>query len=326
MLSTNTSSMRIHRAASDGDLASLNSLLALEKDGGLQLLLDAPDPEAGLTPLMWAVSSGQDVVVGRLLSLGADTAAQEATFGSSAVHIACLQGHASTLALLVDAGAPLNLRTHVGSTPLMIAASDGDAACVKVLLDRGGARLETNAQTHVMGATALHCAVAFDRPEVVQLLLAAGADPAIQDHGGFTALQRAKQEMCTACAALLSDATATAAAGAKATTKMPFNAPPNTTFSFSFFGPVLAPAPISLLRLHAHAVPMPRVPIAPNAAMGGTDPHPTIMHLGTAVAAAAPVLVRATHSTEPRPLTAVNDAVAACMNFALGVDGLGWSA
>ena len=74
--------------------------------------------DSGETPLICAAFTGRDAVVARLLALGADVGLRD-RYGSSAAHRACYGKHASTLALLLDAGAPFNARDNDGRTPLM---------------------------------------------------------------------------------------------------------------------------------------------------------------------------------------------------------------
>ena len=52
-------------------------------------------------------------------------------------HVAVKTGKVATLKLLLDAGAGIDDRTAVGSTPLMLAASRGDVKVIKYLLSRG---------------------------------------------------------------------------------------------------------------------------------------------------------------------------------------------
>ncbi len=91
----------IHGAAQRGDVAELDQLL--EEDGRR---LNAQD-DHGQTPLIHAAYEGRDAVVTRLLALGADVGLRD-RYGASAAHAACRGKHASTLALLFDAGVPFN--------------------------------------------------------------------------------------------------------------------------------------------------------------------------------------------------------------------------
>ena len=92
------------------------------------------------------------------------------------------RNHASTLALLLDAGASINAHTDIGGTLLMLAVAGGATNCFRLLLARGGPVLELDTQTNVGKQTALHAAAFLATPEIVRMLLAAGADPMIRDH------------------------------------------------------------------------------------------------------------------------------------------------
>ena len=67
-----------------------------------------------------------------------------------------------------------------------MAAFYGAPACVTLLLTRGGDALELDAQTLDDRRTALHHAALEQHPDVVRLLLLAGADPTIRDINGDT--------------------------------------------------------------------------------------------------------------------------------------------
>ncbi len=86
----------------------------------------------------------------------------------------------------------------------MDAAGDGGAGCVAVLVDRGGHALELDAVEKRDGGTALHDATLRNRPQILQLLLDAGADPTIRNTSGDTPLDLAGIFLHTRqCGALL---------------------------------------------------------------------------------------------------------------------------
>ena len=86
--------------------------------------------------------------------------------------MACFENQASTLALLLDAGASINARAEAGATLLMAAAFGSSANCLPMLLAREGPALELDAQTNG-GVTALHCTVFWGTPDCLGMLLAA---------------------------------------------------------------------------------------------------------------------------------------------------------
>ena len=145
---------------------------------------------------------GHDTVVKRLIELGADIGLSDASWGEQAPHWACKGRRASTLGLLLAAGASFNVRSNDGGTPLMNAAFNGATDCVKLLLARGGDALELDAQNSY-GRTALHWAAWQGHSEIVQLLLLAGADPTIRNNHGRTPLDLAQLYNKHSCIALL---------------------------------------------------------------------------------------------------------------------------
>ncbi len=131
-------------------------------------------------------------------------------------------GHAEELAELFGQGLPANLRNDKGDSLLMLAAYNGQAAAVQVILEAGGDPELANdrGQTPLAGAafkgeadivrlllehgaqvdgagdgtrTALMVAAMFDRTEIVALLLAHGADASRRDAAGMSAADMARQ-------------------------------------------------------------------------------------------------------------------------------------
>lgn len=117
---------------------------------------------------------------------------------------------------LIDHGAPVDERptasdAYQGETPLMIAAADGLIDVATLLLERGASAEARNAS----GLTPLHFAVgSADRgtSQMVELLLAAGADPGATDESGATALALAREFGVAAAIAALERAEAGAPA------------------------------------------------------------------------------------------------------------------
>ena len=147
---------------------------------------------------------GQDAVVARVLALGADVGLKS-DFGWLATHWACYGKQASSLALLLGAGASLDVRSNHGLTPLMAAAVQGASDCVTLLVARGGDG--ANAQQDD-GLTALHMAGYSGHCQVVSLLLQVGGDPTIRTNWGRTALETAQAKGHQQCVDLLKSALA----------------------------------------------------------------------------------------------------------------------
>src|SRR5262249_12392518 len=88
-------------------------------------------------------------------------------------YLACLNGSARMVDRLLAAGADASAALLNGESVLMTCSRTGDAASVKSLITHGA---NVNAAEHLHSQTALMWAAAEKHPEVVQLLLDAGAD------------------------------------------------------------------------------------------------------------------------------------------------------
>jgi ankyrin repeat protein len=102
--------------------------------------------------------------------------------------------------LLLDRGATVDAADGEGVTPLVLAAYRGHTDVVKLLLERGAF---VNAQEKRNGLSSLSHAVGRGDRELVAVLLAHGADPALKSADGRTALDRAEANGATDIVALL---------------------------------------------------------------------------------------------------------------------------
>jgi ankyrin repeat protein len=147
----------------------------------------------GWTSLMWAATSGIPDAVEEILKSHPDVNARDKR-GRTALMDAVGQTHygaekpevkrARVVRLLLRSGADPNARDENGDTALIEAAWDADAALVLI---EAGANI--NAQNKD-GLTPLMNCIAS---EVARVLLAHGADVAIRDARGRTALDQAKE-------------------------------------------------------------------------------------------------------------------------------------
>ena len=115
----------------------------------VELLLDhGADPNLGggsLTcPIIAAARKGEELILERLVRAKADVD----VFGGPDMSTPLVNAAAclpqSSLRLLLDAGADINLPDQNGNTALMVAALNGDAESVQFLLDQGGNVLPKN--------------------------------------------------------------------------------------------------------------------------------------------------------------------------------------
>ena len=134
-----------------------------------------------------AVLKGQVEIVRILLDSGFDVNKPTAG-GSTYLHDAALKNQKKIAELLLRGGARLEALNQTGGTPLHDAALGGSVDVMNLLLDRGA---KINATDRESGATPLMLAASLDRASAVVVLLKRGADPAIKDHRGMTALDRA---------------------------------------------------------------------------------------------------------------------------------------
>ncbi|MEE4246251.1 MAG: ankyrin repeat domain-containing protein, partial [Kangiellaceae bacterium] len=105
--------------------------------------------------------------------------------GFTPLHLACFFGQADTVDLLVNAGAPVNIKTNNSSalSPLHSAAASQSILIVRKLLSCGA---DVDVQ-QAGGYTALMSAAAHNNSELLALLQSFGANLAIKDDAGKTA-------------------------------------------------------------------------------------------------------------------------------------------
>ena len=123
---------------------------------------------------------------------------KESCYSLSLICDAAAENHLDDLNLLLNAGTDTEERI-AGETPLMLAAKNGHADAVKLLLDRGAQINARNPETPnpKRGMTALLFAAQHGHDDVVRVLLEHGADATAKDRNGRTALDlavRAKKD------------------------------------------------------------------------------------------------------------------------------------
>jgi ankyrin repeat protein len=104
--------------------------------------------------------------------------------GRTGLHIAATNGNARIVAILIKAGAQIDVKDPLGDTPLFYAADRDQAEICKLLLD---ARAIVDVQNR-SGVTPLMTAARRGNADVVRLLLAGGADPNQTDFTGRDAI------------------------------------------------------------------------------------------------------------------------------------------
>jgi ankyrin repeat protein len=140
-------------------------------------------------------------------------------YGATPMSLAAEVGNTDVLRLLLEVGANADSPTTDGQTALMAVARTGIVDAAQVLLDH---HATVDAREMWGGQTALMWASARRHPEMMQLLIARGADvnarsidrdyqrhvtaegrPKSLDSGGFTPLLYAARENCMACVDVL---------------------------------------------------------------------------------------------------------------------------
>ena len=173
------------------------------------LLAAGADPNAatptGETALHWATQADDGASVRRLLEAGAKISPNR--YGITPLFVAATQGNAAMITLLLDAGAEASAAAPDGRTPLMMAAQAGRPEAVRALLARGAS---VNACEQAQAQTALMWAAVEGHAEAVKALLAGGADSGARSKNGFTAFLFAVRHGHTAVVELLLAAGASA--------------------------------------------------------------------------------------------------------------------
>lgn len=175
----------LYAAARRGDVSAVAAVLDAGADP------DGPGDDHGTTALTVAAFQGHVDVVRLLLARGADIDR------SQPLAAAARNERTGIISLLLDAGASLTAEGTDGLTAFMAAASMSPRT-VRAFLNRSGV-LDVNAVSS-KGITALHIAAINSRhgPDIVRLLLDAGADPMQRDAAGRTpidlAIERGRAE------------------------------------------------------------------------------------------------------------------------------------
>src|SRR5215470_14491846 len=166
---------RLAEAAMRRDLATVGKLLDQKVD------VNAPGPD-GTPALHWLVRVDDFENARRLIRAGAD-ASKPNRYGVTPMQLACANGNAKMIALLLEANADPNVVDRQGETALMSAARVGSVDAVKTLVDHG-AKIDT--RDPAFQQSALMIAVRENHPAVVQLLVERNAQVNVQTRTGDT--------------------------------------------------------------------------------------------------------------------------------------------
>jgi len=141
-----------------------------------------------------AARFGQENIVRTMLNRGARVNSRD-ELGNTALIAAASEGHKNLVTLILSHGADVNMQSKDGTSALMAATIKGNIDIAKGLID-AGAKIDAKKNN---GETALFDAAIHGHTGMVELLLAHGADPNIQNAGdvktyeGYTPLMYAAQ-------------------------------------------------------------------------------------------------------------------------------------
>lgn len=149
----------VARAAAANDAGAVTRMVA---GGGYKA--DNVD-ESGRTGLQIAATNGNLQIAAILIKAGANVNLKD-RLGNTALHAAIERNQTEMADLLIDVGADLNSENRNGMTPLMIAAREGNTVLVRKLIEKGADVRKTD----FTGRDAVSWAQESRRPTVVQLL------------------------------------------------------------------------------------------------------------------------------------------------------------
>ncbi|MER6978206.1 ankyrin repeat domain-containing protein [Streptomyces carpinensis] len=193
-------------AAHRGDVDAVHAALSDGAD------LEARDPD-GRTPLLRAALADRVEAARALVAAGADVNAQDAREDSPWL-VTGVTGSVAMMRVLLPGGPDLTLTNRFGGVSVIPASERGHVSYVRAVLAETGIDVD---HVNRLGWTALLEAVILGdggrtHQEVVETLLAAGADPLLPDTDGVTARTHAERRGFTGIATMLRAAEARTAA------------------------------------------------------------------------------------------------------------------
>ena len=181
MLALTAEAAEIHDAVRKGDTATVDRLLKKDRD-----LVNLPDDDTGMTPLLVAVDEGNLEMVTKLLKAGAKVNAKSDDGTTAVLRAAAITNHAAIADLQARLSAfcrspPVpekaaqreELRTFLKSLTLTPNEETARLAILRLLVEWGGSLKDTFPDSK---STPLHVAVALSNLGAVEFLIGKGAD------------------------------------------------------------------------------------------------------------------------------------------------------
>ncbi|WP_413558811.1 ankyrin repeat domain-containing protein [Bdellovibrio sp. HCB209] len=198
--------------AKGGEIETLNKSIELQKNAEVQKTIKAAsfDPGRGdadgMTPLMTASMHGNLPAMKLLLQKKANLE-QKNKFGDTALALAVSNDQESAAKLLIASGAKVDIAVlSENKDNLLITAAKSNEKTTRLILAKNKSIIN---QTNALGNTALIESIMAGYTNIAKSLIQSGADTAIKNNQGKTALDISKELKNKALTTLLSKRAAT---------------------------------------------------------------------------------------------------------------------
>lgn len=140
--------------------------------------------EYGVTALMWAAQDERVDIVKTIINAGADVNARN-WVGKNVLMYACYNSNPEVIKALLSANPDVDAKSKYGQTALMFAATSMDSDIATSLIEAGA---DVNARDNEGGTPLIWAVKGYANPDVISILLDAGADPKHMDDYGRRAI------------------------------------------------------------------------------------------------------------------------------------------